>query len=197
MFTAYGLNWTELNWTEFANCSARTAALQPINVVTLTRVTNDASCNLVNFVQVRSVQFSSSAVNRASPTCRNMPIMCKYDVIHKTGSTSRLATSPEEDRAKKIGNLLKKLMMTIRRVVSEIGSRTDRHRTVTDRFIYHRLLPYQRQRKNSRHTLAVLSTWAFAVYVQCTSCYSSGSQSPHRCCPFANKMAYIDRGQDW
>ena len=36
-----------------------TAALQPINFVTLTRVTNNASCNWVNLVQVRSVQFSS------------------------------------------------------------------------------------------------------------------------------------------
>ena len=44
------------------NCNARTAALQPINFVTPTRVTNDAACNWVNFVQVRSVQ---SAVNTA------------------------------------------------------------------------------------------------------------------------------------
>ena len=43
----------------------RTAALQPINFVTLTRVTNSASCNWVNLVQVSSVQFSSSAVNTA------------------------------------------------------------------------------------------------------------------------------------
>ena len=37
--------------------SSRTAALQPINFVTLTRVTNNASCNWVNLVQVSSVQF--------------------------------------------------------------------------------------------------------------------------------------------
>jgi len=33
--------------------------------VTLTRVTNDASCNWVNLVQVSSVQFTSAAVNSA------------------------------------------------------------------------------------------------------------------------------------
>jgi len=46
----------KLNWTPFRE-------LQPINFVTLTRVTNDASCNWVSWVQVSSVQFSSSAVN--------------------------------------------------------------------------------------------------------------------------------------
>jgi len=43
------------------NCSP--AALQPINFVTLTRVTNDALCNWVNSVQVSSVQVNSPAVN--------------------------------------------------------------------------------------------------------------------------------------
>ena len=47
-------NWTELNWTV---CSARTAALQPINFVTLTRATKNASRNWVNITQVSSVQF--------------------------------------------------------------------------------------------------------------------------------------------
>jgi len=41
---------------QFVNCSP-TAALQPINLVTLTLVTNNASCNWVNLVQVSSVQF--------------------------------------------------------------------------------------------------------------------------------------------
>jgi len=36
------------------NCCARTAAMQPINFVTLTRVTNDASYNWVILVQVSS-----------------------------------------------------------------------------------------------------------------------------------------------
>ena len=65
---------TELNssttlWTAAHNCwielnrIARTAALQPINFVTLTRVTNDASWNWVNSLQVSSVQFSSPTVN--------------------------------------------------------------------------------------------------------------------------------------
>ena len=61
-------NWTDPNWTElsayreleFANCSTRTAALQPINFVTLTRVTNNASCNWVNLVHVGSVHFVCS-----------------------------------------------------------------------------------------------------------------------------------------
>jgi len=37
------------------NCSARTAAVQLVNFVTLTRVTNNASCNWVNLVPVSSV----------------------------------------------------------------------------------------------------------------------------------------------
>ena len=36
---------------------SRSATLQPINFVTLTRVTNNASCNWVNLVQVSSIQF--------------------------------------------------------------------------------------------------------------------------------------------
>jgi len=48
------------------NCCALTAALQPISFVTLTRVTNNASYNWVSLVQVRSVQFSSPAVNSPS-----------------------------------------------------------------------------------------------------------------------------------
>ena len=51
----------------------------PIDFVTLTRVTNNASCNWVSLVQVRSVQFSSSAVNTAylflppSRSCKLIP----------------------------------------------------------------------------------------------------------------------------
>ena len=48
------------------NCGARTAALQPISFVTLTRVTNSASRNWVNLIEVGSVQFSSSAANTAA-----------------------------------------------------------------------------------------------------------------------------------
>ena len=44
VFTADQLNWTPV--------------LQPINFVTLTLVTNNASCNWVNLVQVSSVQFA-------------------------------------------------------------------------------------------------------------------------------------------
>jgi len=43
----------------------RAAAVQPITFVTLTRVTNNASCNWVSLVQVNSVQLSSSGVNTA------------------------------------------------------------------------------------------------------------------------------------
>ena len=34
-----------------------------------------------------------------------MPIMWKHDVIHKTGSTSRIALLSEEDRAAAPGNM--------------------------------------------------------------------------------------------
>jgi len=45
------------NWTEL-NCRACTAAMQPIDFATLTRVTNNASCNWVRAVQFSSVQFA-------------------------------------------------------------------------------------------------------------------------------------------
>ena len=66
-FYIYELNCRPSSRTgaEFAKCSARTAAPQPINFVTLTLVTNNASCNWVSLVHVSSVQFSSSAVNTA------------------------------------------------------------------------------------------------------------------------------------
>jgi len=55
-------NADEMNSTvcvlQFTNCSTHTAALQPINFVTLMRVTNNAWCNWVNLVQVSSVQFT-------------------------------------------------------------------------------------------------------------------------------------------
>jgi len=43
--------------------TAVAAALQPVNFATLTRVTNNASCNWVNLVPVSSVQFISPALN--------------------------------------------------------------------------------------------------------------------------------------
>jgi len=43
--------WNELDWT-------RVRQLQPINFVTLTRVTNSASCNWVNLMQVSSATCS-------------------------------------------------------------------------------------------------------------------------------------------
>ena len=54
--------------------------------------------------------------------------MCKYDVnhvIHKTGSTQRIAAPPEEDRLTAIGNCTKKLTLKFGHVVPEICSRTD------------------------------------------------------------------------
>ena len=64
-FWTHVFQWKYSRWTslEFTNCIARTAALQPINFVTLTRATNNASGNWVNLVQVRSVLFNSAAVN--------------------------------------------------------------------------------------------------------------------------------------
>ena len=35
-------------------------------------------------------------------------LLSKYDVIHKTGSTQRITTPPEEDRATTTGNMRKK-----------------------------------------------------------------------------------------
>ena len=46
-------NWTELNCVRELQCAH--CSLQPINFVMLTRVTNNASCNWVNLVQVSSV----------------------------------------------------------------------------------------------------------------------------------------------
>jgi len=63
-------NWNELNWNAVRelpqtcwesgiNSPALHCSPAAINFVTLTRVTNSASCNWVNLVQVSSVQFSS------------------------------------------------------------------------------------------------------------------------------------------
>ena len=38
--------------------------------------------------------------------------MSKYDVIHKTGSTQRITTPPEEDRATAVGTCTKNLVKT-------------------------------------------------------------------------------------
>jgi len=46
--------------------------------MTLTRVTNNASCNWVNSVQVRSVQFSSAAVN----TAYGIPRLAAVDILN-------------------------------------------------------------------------------------------------------------------
>ena len=59
--TAYTLQQTTAVFT--ADELLSTATLQPINFVTPTRVTNNASCNWVNLVQVSSVQFGTAAVN--------------------------------------------------------------------------------------------------------------------------------------
>ena len=55
--TKYQLSAKAVFNADELNCSARTTALQPINFVTLMRVTNNAWCNWVNLVQVSSVQF--------------------------------------------------------------------------------------------------------------------------------------------
>ena len=77
-------------WTEL-NCSARTAALQPINFVRLTRATNNASCNWVSLVQVSSVQFSWSIY------CEHGFVACHRHrhflvVTHQTNALSCLRT---------------------------------------------------------------------------------------------------------
>jgi len=52
--------------------------------------------------------------------------MCKNDVIYKTGSTPRIATPPDEDRATAKSNTYKKLVK-IGCVLPNICSRTDEH----------------------------------------------------------------------
>ena len=53
------MNLTELNRSPVCDLHE----LQPINFVTLTRMTNKASCNWVSVLQVSSDQFHSSGVN--------------------------------------------------------------------------------------------------------------------------------------
>ena len=53
------------------------------------------------------------------------PTAVKRDVIHKTGSTQRIATPPEEDRATATG-ICTKNFVKIGPAVSEICSRRDR-----------------------------------------------------------------------
>jgi len=50
---------------------------------------------------------------------RQPQLMCKYDVIHRTGNTQHITTLPEEDQATAIGNMHKKLVK-IGRVVLKI-----------------------------------------------------------------------------
>ena len=50
----------------------------------------------------------------------------QYEVIHKTGSTSRIATPPENDRARAIESVHKN-SVKFGRVIFELCERTDRH----------------------------------------------------------------------
>ena len=87
-------------------------------------------------------------------------LLCKYDVIHKTGSTQHITTSSEEDRAMAIGNQHKKLVK-LGRVVPEIWSRRDRHRQ-THRHAHHNTpLPYRGRSNNI--TLTVTYTHSDAT----------------------------------
>ena len=54
------------------------------------------------------------------------PITAKRDVIHKTGSTHRSATPPDEDRATVTGKCTQNFL-PIGPAVPEVYSRTDRH----------------------------------------------------------------------
>jgi len=79
------------------NCSA----LQPISFVKLTRVTNHASCNWVNWVRVTSVQFSSSAVNADLSVTFVLMLLTTVItiVIVLTGNASRTSSSTETEAA--------------------------------------------------------------------------------------------------
>ena len=52
------------------------------------------------------------------------PIMGKYNVVHKTGSTKRIALSSEEDRATATGNMFRKFC-EVWTSDFEISERTD------------------------------------------------------------------------
>jgi len=58
---------------------------------------------------------------------RGLKLICKYYVVHKTGSAQRIATLPEIDWSTAIGDVHKNLMK-IGHVVPEIWWRTDKHR---------------------------------------------------------------------
>ena len=60
--------------------------------------------------------------------------MCKYDVIHKTESTQRIATPPEEERSRHDHREQAQKLVKIGRVVPEICSRTDRDATIVKLF---------------------------------------------------------------
>ena len=49
----------------------------------------------------------SASLPQPGGDVEQLKLMCKYDVIRKIGSTRRITTLPEEDRATAIGNLQK------------------------------------------------------------------------------------------
>jgi len=108
-------------------------------------------------------------------------LMCKYDVIQKTGNMQHIRVPPEKDRATVIGNMHKKLVK-IRRAVPKIWSWTDKH-THTSVPITIPRSPYQGQSKNhpnhtktcSQNTTdyldAGLPIWLFTLAITISFCH--------------------------
>jgi len=59
-----------------------------------------------------------------------MTVMCKYEVIHKTGSIQHIGAPPKEDRVTAVGNM-------IGHVVLEICSRTGKQINIGNRHADH------------------------------------------------------------
>jgi len=90
--------------------------------------------------------------------------MSKHDVIHKTGSTQRITTLPEEDRATAISNMHENLV-NIGGVVPKIWSRRDkRTHKQTDRHGHHNTaLPYRGRSNELRERAHALGRRGWAT----------------------------------
>ena len=96
-----------------------------------------------------------------SPCMLIRPTTAKRDVIHKTGSTQRSATPPEDDQATATG-------VQIGPAVPEICSWTDRH-THTDRRVDHNTLhPYQVLLLFTNISWREVCTYLHSLIMRCT-----------------------------
>ena len=100
---------------------------------------------------------------------RGLKLICKYYVVHKTGSAQRIATLPEIDWSTAIGDVHKNLMK-IGHVVPEIWWRTDKHRQTdnetnkqTDMLITILRHPYQRRNSKTCFINTTRQRWDLSV----------------------------------